>query len=1196
MKKPKLLFAAAALLCGGLSANAQGWTASAPATGDFYLYNVGANAYLENGSSWGTHAALKSSGFVVNITAGDGVYTIGTNSKYAGKFFTDNGYVDTGSSSNWIFEPVAGMTNTYKLKTASGSYAYAAAGMYNLELGADPGTNKGYWKLVTAANRDDVTGASATNPIELTHKINNPRFDEYESRNNKNYVKGWPNDIAWGGNTSGTNNDVPSWDDRNPCGEFYNCTYDTYQELTGLSNGVYAISVQGFYREGGFAAAAPKHVDGTESLNAILYANGGGEDATEPLMSIFEEAGKASGGGTATATGIDGIFPNNMSAASYFFSAGLYWNTVYVEVTNGTLKFGVKKSTTVGADWTIFDNFRLQYFGNCTINEAKFGALVATLNEAVTAAQGFIDSNPTLSTEQIAALQKIINDNDNDDNAFTEESQYTTAIETINNAATTYAAMVAPYATFIALKANADAIAAVAYTETTSGSHTTFTGAITTQAAAADEATTAEAIVTATNDLKAAIKTYIAGAEPKNDGEYFDITCLVANPDFANNDIEGWTRTNSTGGNAQTTNFCNEFWNNTFDFYQDLTELPNGSYQLSVQAFCRPGDNGNLTDNKKAYYDYTQGVNNVHAELYVNDDASKVGNIYAYKDATTAKFNIPGDWSSDYECVVDGGTNYFVPNSMAGAHQYFLDENVYKTEVAALVNSGSLRIGFRDETLTAAQWTIFTNFRLHYYGSSKMIYYKQYLPQLEAEITADYLNNAAYAVLKDGQTERAALVTANSADANTLTTEQQFEDAIKAITDARDAFVKAKGYYDKLAEGLASSAYYVGDGVFQMSSENKANFDAALAAGQTMYTTGTASAMQVGAQILAISKAYVLNAPDASKRYKLTLSGKGALTFKKGGAADEGGYENPFMEANDNLAQHFTLTKVNTILNPNVYTLSFVDLDGNTRYICVGEKAKEGLGNEKIRTTTVAADALQIIILGTTTQDVFNMVNSVTESKLGSNGGGLYTTNDATNFTIAEAAKAKVNVKIDADVKYGTRIFPFTPTLPTGVVAYTCTVEGNALNLAAVETPAADTPYVLFAESGVTGTDLEDWGLAAALTKEGGSLVGVYAAQKAPAGSYVLQNNDNKVGFYKVADGEGQQPTVGANRCYLTDPVSARPAYFFDGETTAIEALDALTSGDAEFFNAAGARIPALQKGVNIVRRADGTSYKVIVK
>ena len=422
MKRKLLLAALCVVSALGFKANAQGWTASAPTTGDFYLYNVGANAYLENGSSWNTHAALKSSGFVVNVTAGDGVYTIGTNSKYTGKFFTDNGYVDTGNSTNWTLEAVPGLTNTYYLKTAAGHFAYAAAGMYNVEIGADPGTNKAYWKFVTADNRNDVSGASATNPIELTHKINNPRFDDNNS--------GWQNPPVRCGNTSGTNGDVPTWDNFNPCAEHFNITYDTYQELTGLSNGVYAVSMQGFYREGGFVDAASKHNAGTESLNAILYAN----SAEQPLMSIFEEAGKASGGATVTTEGISGAFPNMPDAASYFFSAGLYWNTVYVEVTDGTLKFGVKKSTAVGADWTVVDNFRLQYFGSCTIAEAKLGPSISALAAAVSEAQAYIDASPALSTTQITALQNIVNDNDNDNHAFTTKEEFDTAISNIATA------------------------------------------------------------------------------------------------------------------------------------------------------------------------------------------------------------------------------------------------------------------------------------------------------------------------------------------------------------------------------------------------------------------------------------------------------------------------------------------------------------------------------------------------------------------------------------------------------------------------------------------------------------------------------------------------------------------------------------------------------------------------------------------
>ena len=211
----------------------------------------------------------------------------------------------------------------------------------------------------------------------------------------------------------------------------------------------------------------------------------------------------------------------------------------------------------------------------------------------------------------------------------------------------------------------------------------------------------------------------------------------------------------------------------------------------------------------------------------------------------------------------------------------------------------------------------------------------------------------------------------------------------------------------------------------------------------------------------------------------------------------------------------------------------------------------------------------------------------------------MYTANSC-NFTIVEASQATVNIKIPAEVQYATRIFPFAPELPEGVKAYTCDATIEILELTEVVTPEANVPYILVAEEGCTSTDLKGWGVLSNLNpKDGGEdnhLTGVYTAQKAPKDSYVLQNQNGKVAFYLVA--ENDEPTVGAYRCYLTDPynVESRAAFYFDkNETTAIRAIEALTSGDAEIFNAAGARVPVFQKGVNIVKRND-KSYKVIVK
>ena len=54
-----------------------------------------------------------------------------------------------------------------------------------------------------------------------------------------------------------------------------------------------------------------------------------------------------------------------MNDASDYFTAGLYDNSLSFLVKNSTqVNVGVKKTEEVGNDWTIFDNFRLEYFGD----------------------------------------------------------------------------------------------------------------------------------------------------------------------------------------------------------------------------------------------------------------------------------------------------------------------------------------------------------------------------------------------------------------------------------------------------------------------------------------------------------------------------------------------------------------------------------------------------------------------------------------------------------------------------------------------------------------------------------------------------------------------------------------------------------------------------------------------------------------
>ena len=140
--------------------------------------------------------------------------------------------------------------------------------------------------------------------------------------------------------------------------------------------------------------------------------------------------------------------------------------------------------------------------------------------------------------------------------------------------------------------------------------------------------------------------------------------------------------------------------------------------------------------------------------------------------------------------------------------------------------------------------------------------------------------------------------------------------------------------------------------------------------------------------------------------------------------------------------------------------------------------------------------------------------------------------------------------------------------------------DNNVLDLTeVVGTIPANTPVVLFAEAGLE--TVESFGVAEAGTPVAGLLTGVYEATPAPVGSYVLQNQGGKVGFYHV---EGTQPEVGANRCYLTTSSGIKAFFFDEDDATAIKAIDnAQQTAEGAIYNLSGQRMSKMQKGLNII-------------
>ncbi|MDO4801461.1 MAG: InlB B-repeat-containing protein, partial [Prevotellaceae bacterium] len=192
--------------------------------------------------------------------------------------------------------------------------------------------------------------------------------------------------------------------------------------------------------------------------------------------------------------------------------------------------------------------------------------------------------------------------------------------------------------------------------------------------------------------------------------------------------------------------------------------------------------------------------------------------------------------------------------------------------------------------------------------------------------------------------------------------------------------------------------------------------------------------------------------------------------------------------------------------------------------------------------------------------------------------------------------------------KWSTFIAPFDVEIPEGVEAYTVTATEDALVYTPVETTTitACTPVVLFKDVTEEAFTQNFYGVdnETERTFHIESLVGTLdkiAKGNVPkdvngAPVYLLQNNNDKVGFYMLDPDPGKTYSLNANRAYLVGvaTASAKAYYGFDdNDPTGINNL----RGERWYvpregiFDLSGRKLSVPHKGVNIIN-----GVKVIVK
>ncbi len=533
---------------------------------------------------------------------------------------------------------------------------------------------------------------------DVTWKLTNPSFD--------NGSTGWT-----GSKTVDSN--------YKNC-ESYQGTFDMYQVLEDLPEGVYELSAQAMSRMTWNADTYTAHENGSEVITAELYAN----DLSSKFASPFDayttqkydnEYEYSVGAETRYAPnsmkGFQGSCDENEN--NYLIKV-----KVYVEKGN-SLRVGVRETTrpSSSGDWCIWDNFKLKYVGN------DAAALQFVADPVLEKAKGLYDSK--MSADSLSALQAAAKELDEN-----VTSANIKALSAAITAAQTSIAAYQPLSTAIEnVKSRYDTNESTA--KTSDEAKAIYNAALTAAENGYNNGTIADAAISSEVDkLNGAFTQYLVNDIIKDASESnpVDVSKAIVNNDFATMDGTGWTAvTGSAGFQAANAVEAAEFYNQAFNYQQKVVGLPQGTYYLKSKAFYRNGNSTSATidaDSETLKYE----VNN-NAFLYYSDNAditaegAKVDSV-ALKPISAAVVS-EGNLE-DYVAMgsTSGLVAYgdgYIPNTMATAQSFFNSKQVgdnYVTDGLKIVynGKGNFYVGAFKKVLENADWTIISNFTLEYLG------------------------------------------------------------------------------------------------------------------------------------------------------------------------------------------------------------------------------------------------------------------------------------------------------------------------------------------------------------------------------------------------------------------------------------------------------------------------------------------------
>ena len=473
--------------------------------------------------------------------------------------------------------------------------------------------------------------------------------------------------------------------------EGFNIAFDINQTLTGLQNGLYELTLNGFTRNAGYDRE--DYSTAPEAQHAFVYMN----DFEVKLPAIETGATEEQvNEGDVLREGV-GYVPNNVDGASAAFQAGRYAIKLYALVTDGTMKIGIRNDVRYEDSWVCWSGLKL------TFRAKNAEALAAVIADQTPKAEA-LTSNYA-GKEELAALTNAIEaskgaDEDNLYDAFK-------AIKIAMNNVEAGTALYAELATSLAsLK---DAI-----DNNTKADATTVAMAqgVYDEAKAAYDAQSYnnEAAEAAITEISAATVSVKMGKINASEDNPVNFTSAIVNPTFdpsmGSKDegrIDGWTTTAMNGYKQ----FSCSYNRAAFELNQTLSGLPKGKYKVTVHTYYRAG-----------YWDEEES-------RIANGEETHLTTLYAQTSAdkfTTPVMNLTEGAIPAADKPADCGNTYTLSNGLiapdgTGPTVSFFNAGYYLNELRFEVpEDGQVTIGLSKTEVFPNDYEVVGAWELWYMG------------------------------------------------------------------------------------------------------------------------------------------------------------------------------------------------------------------------------------------------------------------------------------------------------------------------------------------------------------------------------------------------------------------------------------------------------------------------------------------------